>query len=189
MSETPIEDVPLDRDITSREGISIDQTARVRLAFLLGQNQAMVAQTQFADAKAGALLAIIGLLATRGPGASFDAGGGGGDQLFAIALHAAALISCMVVLFPRYAGGALRARLAARERFSWPALTAKGVSADTYADFMQSAQVSQLMISVARSNQAMATILLRKFAWLRAAFGIAIIDFFFIAVRATFGGA
>ncbi|WP_340107493.1 hypothetical protein [Pikeienuella sp. HZG-20] len=188
MIDRPLEDVPLDRDITSREGISIDQAARVRLAFLLGQNQAMVAQTQFADAKAGALLAIIGLLATRGPGASFVAGGGG-DQLVAIALHAAALISCMVVLFPRYAGGALRTRLAASERFSWPALTAKGVSADSYADFMQSAQVSQLMISVARSNQAMATILLRKFAWLRAAFGIAIIDFFFIAARATFGGA
>ncbi|QIE57033.1 hypothetical protein G5B40_17260 [Pikeienuella piscinae] len=189
MIDTRIEDLPLDRDVSSHEGISIDQTARVRLAYLLGQNSALVAQTQFADAKAGALLAIVGLLATRGPGASLDPTVVNTESILVISLHAAALICCVIVLFPRYAGRPLRAKLAASERFSWPALTADGMNSDLYADFMRGAQVSQLVISIARSNQAQAQILLRKFNWLRAAFGIAMADFFFIAARAAYGSA
>lgn len=184
--DSRIEDLALDRDISSHEGISIDHTARVRLAYLLGQNNAMVAQIQFADAKAGALLAIIGLLATRGPGAAFDPATVTAATMVVTAMHAAALVCCVIVLFPRYAGRPLRAQLAMGERFSWPALTAEGMSGDTYADFMRGAQVSQLVISVARSNQAQAEILLRKFNWLRAAFGIGIVDFLFIAARAAY---
>ena len=50
---TSIEDLPLDRDVSSAEGVSLDYMARVRIAYLVGQNQTMVTQTQFADAKAG----------------------------------------------------------------------------------------------------------------------------------------
>ena len=36
---TSIDDLPLDRDVTSREGVSLDYMARVRIAYLMGQNQ------------------------------------------------------------------------------------------------------------------------------------------------------
>lgn len=182
-----IDEFPLDLDITSREGISIDQMTRVRLAFLTGQTNALVAQTQFADAKAGALLAIIGLIATRGPGAAFDPDLVTAEGLVVIGMHAAALICCIFVLIPRYADRKMRRELAVRERFSWPALTSDIHGEDGFADFMRGAQVSQLIVSMARSNQAQAGILLRKFAWLRAAFIIAIIDFIYIAIRAALG--
>lgn len=188
MNRSAIEELPLDRDVTSREGISIDQAARVRLAFLLGQNNALVAQTQFADAKAGALLAIIGLIATRGPGAAFEPAMATLDDLIVISLHAAALICCIIVLFPRYAGRPLRAALARKERFSWPALASDLVDEDGYAEFMRGAQVSQLIVSMARSNHALSRILLRKFGWLRWAFAVAVVDFAFIALRAVHGG-
>ncbi|MFV0473467.1 MAG: Pycsar system effector family protein [Pikeienuella sp.] len=184
MNDNAIENLPLDRDVTSREGISIDQMTRVRLAFLLGQNNALVAQTQFADAKAGALLAIIGLIATRGPGASLEQAATP-DDIAVIALHAAALICCIIVLFPRYAGRPLRAALARKERYSWPALASDMLDEDAYAEFMRGSQVSPLVTSMARSNHAQSRILLRKFAWLRAAFAVAVVDFFFIAARAV----
>ena len=184
---TSIDDLPLDRDVTSKEGVSLDYMARVRIAYLMGQNQTMVAQTQFADAKAGALLAFIGLVATRGPGATIDLAAITPSATLQIALHAASLICAIVVLYPRYASLDARRRMIREERFSWPAIAADGFEADDYADFMAGAQLSQLVVSVSRSNHALSRILLAKFAWLRAAFVIAVVDVAVMAARAAFG--
>lgn len=184
---TMIDALPLDRDIASREGLSTDQMSRVRLAYLIAQNNSLVQQTQFADAKAGALLAIIGLIATRSPGAAFDSAIYTTQGVAVVAMHAAALFCCIVVLIPRYAGPASRRALLAKERFSWPALVAG--AGDDFAEFARGAQASQLIVSLARSNQAVAGILHRKFWWLRAAFLIAIFDFAFIAGSAALTSA
>lgn len=178
-----IDDLPLDRDISSREGVSLDYMARVRIAYLMGQNQAMVTQTQFADAKAGALLAFTGLIATRGPGAVVDIEVMTAAMVAVLAFHGAVLTCCIVVLYPRYASHDVRRRLAREERFSWPALSAWDVSDDDFAEFMRGAQLSQLVTSVARSNHALAAILLRKFWWLRAAFALAVADVAMMVAR------
>lgn len=188
LTTASIADLPLDRDITSREGLSTDQMTRVRLAYLVAQNNSLVQQTQFADAKAGALLAIIGLIATRSPGAAFDSAIYTAQGVIVVILHAIALFCCIVVLIPRYAGRAERRALARAERFSWPALIAEPAGKDLYAEFARGAQASQLLVSMARSNQALAGILHRKFAWLRGAFLIALADFAFIAWSAAFTG-
>ncbi|MEM7525710.1 MAG: hypothetical protein AAF360_18525 [Pseudomonadota bacterium] len=181
-----IEDVSLSDDIASREGMSLDHIARSRISFLIGQNNAMVAQTQFADAKAGALLAFVGLIATRGPDAAASAGvtAAGAAQF---ALHVAALILCIYVLYPRYATLDQRRMMVEEERFSWPALAADGYEADTFADFMHHAQISQLVVSIARSNHALSRILLRKYAGLRAAFVVAIVDVAVLSARVVTG--
>ncbi len=185
MKQMRLDGMPLDVDISSREGISLDYIARVRIAFLLGQNGAMVTQTQFADAKAGALLAFIGLLATRGPGAVTDFSTITPDNMLQVGLHAATLMCCIIVMFPRYSGHSKRRQMIEDERFSWPALSAGSFSADDFVDFMRGSQLSQMVASVARSNYALAEILLRKFAWLRAAFGIAVVDVALIALRSA----
>ncbi|MEM7267939.1 MAG: Pycsar system effector family protein [Pseudomonadota bacterium] len=184
-----LEDLPLDVDVESREGVSINYISRDRVAYLIGQNHAMVTQTQFADAKAGAVLAFVGLVASRGPG---DVTGLGVEALtwdgaILICAHAAALICCLIVLFPRYANYDVRSTLSAQERFSWPSLTAKEMTADRYAAFMRTVDISQMVISISRSNHALAAILHRKFAWLRAAFAMAIIDVILIGARFAFG--
>lgn len=184
MPVTPIDEMPYDIDIASREGVSLDYIARVRIAYLMGQNGAMVTQTQFADAKAGALLAFVGLLATRGPGAVTDIGAIDLQVGLQILFHGAALIACIVVLYPRYASLDMRRKLIREERYSWPALSVEGYPAEDFVEFMRGAQLSQLVASVARSNHALAAILLRKFAWLRAAFLIAIGDVLMMALRA-----
>ncbi|MEO0360075.1 MAG: hypothetical protein AAF322_03155, partial [Pseudomonadota bacterium] len=177
-----IEDVPLDDDISSHEGVSLDHTARSRIAFLLGQNKSMVAQTQFADAKAGALLAVVGVIATGGlaEAGAFDA-----SLSVVFVLHAVTLSLCFLVLFPRYASHGLRSRMVTEERYSWPALAADDYDADRYADYMRHAEVSQLVVSIARSNHALSRILLRKFAMLRAAFAAGALDVVALVGRAV----
>lgn len=181
--DTLLEDLPLDSDITSREGVSLDYIARVRVAYLLGQNSAMVTQTQFADAKAGALLAFVGLLATRGPGAVTDFTVITIENIFQVGLHAAAIVCCLIVLYPRYANKEIRQKMMSTERFSWPALASGNYSAEEFVDFMRGAQLSPMLASIARSNHALAGILMRKFAWLRAAFAVAVIDVAVMALR------
>ena len=104
MPADEIDSLSLDRNLASQEGISTDQMTRVRLAYLQGQNSTLVQQTQFADAKAGALLAMIGLIATRGPGAAFDPKQVTAEGLALVLLHASGLLACLIVLIPRYVG-------------------------------------------------------------------------------------
>ena len=189
MSREPdIENLAYDQDISSREGVSLDYMARVRIAFLLGQNQSMIAQTQFADAKAGALLAFVGLVATRGPGAVVEVDAVTPMVILQVALHCLALVAAIIVLYPRYASLNARKQMIANERFSWPALAAEGYSSAAFSDFMRGAQLSQLVSSVARSNHTLSRILLQKFAWLRAAFVIAVIDVALMALRVALAG-
>ena len=183
-----LEEMSLDGDIGSREGVSLDYMARVRIAFLLGQNQSMIAQTQFADAKAGALLAFVGLVATRGPGAVVGVGDVTPAIMLQVALHGLALIAGIVVLYPRYAGLNMRREMAKRERFSWPALASGGLMADDFGAFMRGSQLSQLVESIARSNHALSAILLQKFMWLRIAFVIAVLDVAVMAIRVALAG-
>ena len=185
MSDKKIDEMAMDIDIGSQEGISLNYITRDRMAFVLGQNQTMITQTQFADAKAGAMLAFLGLIATRGPGAvtEMDAATAAPELILQLILHAAALICCLIVLFPRYAKLDVRRSMYDFDRYSWPALTGGAATADGFSGFMRTSEVSQLVASVARSNHALAGILLSKFAWLRWAFGLGVLDVLFMAGR------
>lgn len=156
---------------------------RDRITYLMGQNQTMVTQTQFADAKAGVMLAFVGLIATRGPGAVF-----GAEQITVavealLFLHAAVMMCCLMVLYPRYANRKRRREAAERETFSWPALAADTMGGDRYVKYIDQAKLAELVASLSRSNHNLAHILLRKFSWLRAAFLVAVVDILFIAGR------
>ena len=184
-----LEDLTFETDITSAENVSLDYMARIRMDFLLGQNQTMITQTQFADAKAGAMLAFLGLIATRGPGAVMEVTSGAvsPDVIAQLLLHAAALVCCLIVLFPRYASLDARRDLYEYDRFSWTALTGRGHAPEDFSNFMRTADISQLVMSVARSNHTLAAILLSKFSWLRWAFAFGVADVLFMAVRMFLG--
>lgn len=173
MVKITIDELALDQDIGSHEGVGIDHLARMRMAFLLDQNKTMSTQTKFADAKAGALLAFIGLIATRGPAQISEL------TLATVAissLHGAVLIACLIVLYPRYLSRSQRNAIAETDHYSWPALAADTVTPGAFSAFMRSAQFSQLVHSMAHANVALSHILMSKFAWLRRAFVMAVID-------------
>ena len=59
------------------------------------------------------------------------------------------------------------------DRFAWPALVAPGYAPDEHAEFMRTAEASQLVMSIAHANATMARVLRRKFVALRIAFLLA----------------
>ena len=56
------------------------------------------------------------------------------------------------------------------------ALSCNSVRPEAYAEFARTAEVSQLIVSAAYSNACIARVLALKFAFLRAAFILAIVD-------------
>jgi hypothetical protein len=155
--------------------ISRDYAAALRMNFLSTQNAALVRQTQFADTKAGAVLAFAGLVAARA-GMQEATGLAQLGVAALLALGAVVLALCLVVLTPRYPGVAARRAIHARERFSWVALCAPDSVPDDFVAYARGARMVELLESLARANHAMAQILLRKFRYLRIAFRLAVLQ-------------
>jgi hypothetical protein len=177
-----LDEMPLDVDISGSEGLSVNDLSRIRVLVLLGQNQTLVAQTQFADAKAAALMTLMGLLALRGPVDLTAVGTGDPLALGFVIVNALSIAGCIVAIIPRYPPPAVRHQLALTDRFSWPALVSPGYDAEDHAAFMRVSEASELVVSLARSNAAVSRILLRKFQALRAAFLLALSNVALIAL-------
>jgi Family of unknown function (DUF5706) len=175
--------LPVDLQLAGREGLDVNEVSRQRLQFLISQHASLVAQTQFADAKAGALMALLGLVALNGP---VELVGAGPPRLDAVAIFVIMVVAmgCAVwAIIPRFPG-ADRARLMRQsERFSWPALASRGYDAMEHAVFMRTAEASQLVMSLAHANATMAHVLRRKFVALRFAFLLASADLLMIMLH------
>lgn len=180
-----IDDLPPADGLAGSEGLDVNYASRIRIHYLLGQNHAMVTQMQFADAKAAALMTLMGLVALRGPVDIAEIGPGDPLGMATLVLNACCLAACIWAIIPRYPGAGLRQWLSHRDRFSWPALTSPDYGALDYAEFMRTSDISQLVMSVAQSNSAMAGILLKKFLTLRVAFFLAIANVTVMALRVT----
>ena len=174
-----VTDVDLTLELSGAEGHDLNYVSRIRTQYLFAQHQALLTQIQFADAKAGALMTVLGLIVLRGP-ISFGANG------IPIALHysflalsAISVFFCFWTVIPRYPGKAFRETMVDHERWSWLALSTDKMPPAEYGRYMQTAEVSQMVHSVAQSNAAVSNILLKKYAALRmgfvAAFGVLLI--------------
>ena len=169
-----LEEVDLSLDLKGSEGHDVNYVSRVRTQYLYAQHAALIAQNQFADAKAAALMTLVGLVALRGPLAISETP----VDLFSAAYLvcvAGSILCAFLAVFPRYPARALRDRLWESDRWSWPALSAGKADPDEFARFMQTSEVSQLVHSVSLSNAAVSRILLAKFRMLRLAFMFAIV--------------
>lgn len=174
MKQIDLDELDLDLDIGSSEGLSVDQMTRSRLQFLLGQSTYIIRQIQFADAKAATLLAIVGVLAIIVADREAE---------IHIAFFAAYLLLtisvvaiCLVALLPRVPSNAQAKEMRNTEFFSWPALSSDGFEPEQYAKLMRTSDASQLVISIARSNIAIARVLRLKYKLLRGALVLALID-------------
>ncbi len=173
----------LDEPITSDEGLDVNYTSRIRSQYLIAQSTVLVTQTQFADAKATALMTLSGLLMFRGPvrlGSDMT-----GDPLLLLSLgfNLACLVSCILAVIPRIRAAPQDASFYGVERFSWIALSLPADDDPPYSEFMRTAQVSQLIMSQARANQASAHVLRKKFRILRIAFLLGLATILAIALQ------
>jgi hypothetical protein len=179
VGEDRLETIDLSRAVASREGVSADHMARMQLQYLVSQDRTLVIQTQFADAKAGALMTLMGLLVLRGlpdVAAAVSVDAGLRDVLALLALGAACLClaACLWAVLPRFPDAALRRAISRKDLYSWPGLASDRFDGEDYVRFMRGSEHGQLVASLARSNSRLAAILLRKFQLVRAAFGFGI---------------
>lgn len=171
-----IETLPLDRPIEGHEGLDPNHASRMRMQFLVGQHASLITQTQFADAKAAALMTLMGLVALNGPVQIRAQGPHELDALAIFVLMIAAIGLAIYAIIPRFPDAGLCRLINRRDRFSWPALVSQDYDPLAHAAFMRTAEASQLIMSVAQSNGAIARVLHRKFRYLRLAFLLGAID-------------
>ena len=133
---------------------------------------AMLIQIQFADAKAAALMTLSGLLALNGPVTIATAGQASVLQLASFVCIAACLGGCILTIIPRFPKEEIRRKLYDVDRYSWPGLVDSSRDPSEYPEFMRKAEASQLVLSLARANQATAKVLHRKFSVMRVTFGV-----------------
>lgn len=182
MNNFDIEDVNLDIPVEGTEGLDANHASRLRLQFLVSQHASLVTQTQFADAKAAALMTLMGLVALNGP---VKIGAIGPQNVDAVAIFILMMIAigfAIWAIIPRYPDAKLNKLIKRRDRFSWPALVANGYEPLDHAEFMRSAEATQLIMSIAQTNGASARVLSQKFRFLRTAFLLACIDLLMIVL-------
>jgi hypothetical protein len=153
------------------------------MQFLASQHASLVAQTQFADAKAGALMALLGVLALNGP---VKIGGSEPLQFDALVIFVtmiAAIGFAFWAIMPRFPNVGICRLMKLHDRFSWPALAGKDYDPEEHALFMRTAEASQLVMSIAHANATMARVLRRKFVSLRIAFVLASADLLLIMLH------
>ena len=182
-----IEDVGTSAAIEGTEGLDVNHASRLRMQFLASQHASLVTQVQFADAKAAALMTLMGLVALNGP---VKIGEASAHNIFAIGIFILMMIAigcAMASIIPRYPDAKLNKLIKRRDRFSWPALIAQGYEPLDHAEFMRTAEASQLIMSIAQTNGAMARVLQSKFKLLRAAFILAAFDLLLIVLYVVGG--
>lgn len=168
--ERPDHDLPAASDIAG----GIHGLNRMRLQFLVSQHASIVTQTQFADAKAAALMTLLGLLALNGPVKLGEVSLADPGAIALFLVNLAAILCCFWAIAPRFPDADLRRKIRRAERFSWPALVAHGHEPLGYAAEIRGAEAEELLTSLSLANSAGAAVLLRKFAALRIAFLIAV---------------
>ena len=174
-SNDEIERNPSDYATSSKEGVSIDELAKLRMWHLQSQSNIIMRQTLMADAKAATVLALIGLVATRIL-LSGDLAAGGALTMLMFANKAAVLCLCLYVIMPRFPRDADWAKMRSHERFSWAALANPELQTYDFGEFAARSDASQMFRSIGRANHGMARVLLTKFKLLRTVFLLAIVD-------------
>lgn len=155
--------------INTEDDVSNGDAMRARMSFLTAQNSAILTQTQFADAKAGALMTILGLVAIKGSAPALviiqDP-----LEMLAMAIIILSIFLCLSTIMPRIVGFTNDAVPPSGNRFTWLFLTMPGYTDDMHGAYARETKFGDLLNSIAASNMGASRILARKFIMLRRAF-------------------
>lgn len=151
------------------EPIKEGDDVRARINFLDAQNTTIMTQTQFADAKAAALMTVMSLIALRSP---FSQAATLSDplDLATYGLIVVSILLCFWAIVPRYPSRKTCADVLAKDKFSWIAISSAPWSADEHERFARNGELQELIIGLARSSVGSARVLREKFLALRWAF-------------------
>jgi hypothetical protein len=138
---------------------------------------------QFADAKAGAMIALIGFLSFRGPIKIEEISNAGFFEGLFFAAAGIALLFSLLTIFPRFPSKSIRKTLFQTDRWSWPGLAGEHGNTENFTSYIRTAEVSQLIHSISASNCYVAKILLSKYQMLRLAFLFGIASIMLLGIR------
>lgn len=178
-----LEELDLTVDLHGTEGLDVNYVSRIRSQYLFTQHQTMITQMQFADAKAAALVALIGFITLRGPIKADQITSFGFLGYVFLLMAGLAVIFTLLSIFPRYPSKAKRDALILSDRWSWPALASDDFKPEDFARYMQTAEVSQLIYSISISNSYVANILLMKYRLLRIGFAFGLCTMVLVGIK------
>ena len=169
MDIATLEKPEADEAVRVDEGISRGDSVRARMLFLVSQNNTLVNQTQFADAKAGALMTVLLLISTKGaaPGISVIQDP---VELASMVLVILSIGFCLATIMPRVMGFRTDSMPPQNERYTWLYMAMPEYSKEQHGAFARQAEFGALLNSVASSNVGASRVLAKKFAMLRWAF-------------------
>lgn len=185
MSLKSLNELDLSVDLHSCEGLDINYISRIRSQYLFTQHQTMITQMQFADAKAAALIALIGFITLRGPIKLNEIANLGLFGYIFLGCAGLAVVFTLLSVFPRYPSKAKRDVLVLSDRWSWPALASYENEPEEFSNYVRTAEVSQLLHSISISNCFVADILLSKYRMLRIGFIFGLITMLLVGVKIT----
>lgn len=157
-----------DEEIRIDDGVSLD-SARARMLFLVSQNKAILTQTQFADAKAGALMTVLLLISIKGsaPGIATIQDP---VELLSMICVIVSIGFCLVAIMPRVRGLNETSAPSRNNRYTWLSMTTPAYSEEEHGEYARLTDLGSMLNSVASSNIGAARVLARKFNMLRLAF-------------------
>ena len=151
------------------DDVSMGDSVRARMQYLLAQNGMILNQTQFADAKAGALMTILGLVAIKGAAPAIVIIQNPLEML-SMTLVLVSLGFCLATIMPRFMGFNSDEVPEVRDRYTWLFIARDAYSGDLHGEFLRTAEFSTLLNAIANSNVGASRILVRKYQMLRRAF-------------------
>ncbi|MEM7211522.1 MAG: hypothetical protein AAF479_06440 [Pseudomonadota bacterium] len=158
-----------EQTIRTEDDVSKGDAMRARMSFLTAQNGAILSQTQLADAKAGALMTILGLVTIKGTAPVLiiiqDP-----IEMLAVAIMILSIGLCLVTIMPRLVGFTGDAVPPSGRRFTWLYLTMPGYTDEMHGEWSREASFADMLNSIAVSNMCASRILVKKFQMLRHAF-------------------
>lgn len=164
------------------EDIKPGDDIRARIHFLSTQNQAIVTQIQFADAKSAALMTVMSLVALRSP---FSESASLTEPLD-VASYAMLVLSILFSLWaviPRYPNRRISAAILQGDKFTWVGLATDRYRPEQHDLFARDCDLLDMVGSMARGNVGGSRVLLRKFQALRLAFLAGIAAIMLMALR------
>ena len=157
-----------DDTVRSGDGISEADSVRARMLFLVSQNNAILTQTQFTDAKAGALMTVLLLISIKGTAQGVAAIRDPVD-LLSMALVIVSIGFCLAAIMPRVIGKAAQ-KPGRHNRYTWLSMANAAYSGEEHGEFARQGEMGALLNSVAASNVGASRVLARKIAMLRWGF-------------------
>ena len=155
--------------IVTEEDVSKGDAMRARMSFLTSQNGQILRHTQFADAKAGALMTVLGLVTIKGSAPVLviiqDP-----LEILAVAIMILSIGFCLATIMPRIVGFTNDALPPMGNRYTWLFLTMPGYTDEMHGAYARESSFAELLNSIAASNMGASRILARKFEMLRYAF-------------------